>query len=260
MREKRYKAAVIFLTGLVLLEAAVIIFLWASRPRRVVRVPVPLKGKIAIVIDDWGYNLNNLSAAEEIRYPFTAAILPGLPYSRRVAEELRRLGYEIILHMPMQPRERARLEANTLMAGDSPATIKEKLRRALDNLAYAKGVSNHMGSAVTEDAKTVSALFAELKRRRLYFLDSYVIPDSLCAPLARQAGIGFARRDIFLDNNNDPRYIRQQLYRLAQKARKNGSAVGICHDRRTSIVVLKEVMPLLAREGYRFVFLSELVK
>jgi len=260
MREKRYNNAVIFLAWLVLLEAIVIVFLWASRPRRVARVPVPLKGKIAIVIDDWGYNLNNLSAVEEMRYPFTAAILPGLPYSRRVAEDLHSLGQEVILHLPMQPRERVRLEANTIMAADSAAVIKEKLGRALEAVVYAKGVSNHMGSAATEDARIISALFAELKRRRLYFLDSYVIADSLCAPLARQAGIGFARRDIFLDNNADPRYIRRQLYRLAQQARKNGSAVGICHDRRNTITVLKEAIPALAREGYKFVFLSELAR
>ena len=47
--------------------------------------PVAIKGRIAIVLDDWGYSLNNLRSVDEIEYPLTLAILPNLPYSRRVA-------------------------------------------------------------------------------------------------------------------------------------------------------------------------------
>jgi len=39
-----------------------------------------------------------------------------------------------------------------------------------------------------------------------------------------------------------------------------GHAIGIGHDRKVTLEVLKEVMPELDREGFKFVFVSELVK
>jgi polysaccharide deacetylase 2 family uncharacterized protein YibQ len=103
-------------------------------------------------------------------------------------------------------------------------------------------------------------IFKELKRRRLYFLDSFVTEKSLCAALAHKTGLKFVRRDVFLDNEDSPGYIRQQLYRLKARARANGSAVGIGHDRKATLGVLKEELPALEKEGYKFVFVSELLK
>jgi polysaccharide deacetylase 2 family uncharacterized protein YibQ len=39
-----------------------------------------------------------------------------------------------------------------------------------------------------------------------------------------------------------------------------GSAVGIGHDRKITLEVLRDVMPQLAKEGYKLVFVSELAQ
>lgn len=256
-KESGYKIAIGVLVVIIILEWIFII----TRPKIVPpKIPVAIKGKIAIVIDDWGYNLHNLHMLEQIKYPLTCSILPNLSYSRSVAKELHARGFQIILHLPMEPYERYRLEENTILTAMDEATIRSIIERDLASIVYAKGVSNHMGSRATEDPATMEIVFKELKKRRLYFLDSVVSSESICSELARKMGLGFAKRDVFLDNAEEPGYIRQQIYKLKTKAGLYGHAIGIGHDRKTTLEVLREIMPQLEKEGYRFVFVSELAK
>ena len=259
-KHKRYKLVVILLAALVIIESTALIYLGLRGLKPAVMKPPAFKGRIAIVIDDWGYSLNNLQIVSEIKQPLTAALLPNLTYSKTIAEKLHSLGIEVILHLPMEPLERYHLEKNTVMVSMDEAKINRIIEEDLANLLYAKGVSNHMGSLATQDSRVMSIIFKELKLRHLYFLDSLVSTKSICAALAKKVRIGFARRDIFLDNTEDPEYIRGQVYKLKMRARVNGSAIGIGHDRSRTLEVLKEIMPQLQQEGYKFVFLSELVR
>lgn len=257
---KRYagkKIAIWILSLVVIIQG---IFIIISRPKKIPKVPVAIKGKIAIVIDDWGYNLNNLALLEQIKYPLTISVLPNLNYSQPIARELHGRGFQIILHLPLEPHEKFRLEKNTIMTSMDDTAIKDILKQDLANVPQAQGVSNHMGSKATEDSRTMGIIFRELKRRNLYFLDSLVSSDSICFDLAQKMHLGLAKRDIFLDNTEEPEYIKNQLYKLKTRARVYGQAVGIGHDRKVTLEVLKEVMPEIEREGYKFVFVSELVK
>ncbi len=234
-------------------------FLFLTRkPYKPVKVRPAIKGKIAIVLDDWGYNLNNLHIIEEIKYPLTAAVLPNLSYSREVSEELHARGFEVILHLPMEPEEKMSLERNTIKVSMDKPVILTILNDDLSSIAYASGVSNHMGSRATSDSSTMEIILKELKRRRLYFLDSFVTPKSVCLDAGRRIGVRTFRRSVFLDNVEERSYIKQQINELKRKARASGFAIGIGHARKLTLDVLKEVMPKIAKEGYKFVFLSEM--
>lgn len=262
----KYKTLVIILALVAVIEAVAIFALLFSRPKKrimkVRRVPAPAAqiGKIAIVIDDWGYNQNNLALLKQIKQRMTLAILPNLPYSARISQEARALGQEVILHFPMEPQEKSHLEQNTIMTGMDESTIRQILALDLDSVNPAKGISNHMGSSAIRDMQTMSVIFAELKKRGLYFLDSYVTSESVAAGLADTMKVSYARRNVFLDNKEDAEYIKNQVNQLKTKARLYGKAIGIGHDRRLTLQVLKELLPQLEKEGYRFVFVSELVK
>ncbi len=221
--------------------------------------------KVGIVIDDFGYNLNNLDALFKIKLPVTLAILPNLKYSRRVLEEAKHRRYETILHMPMEPKlgaedNQIKLEQKTILVKMSREEILETLRQAIESLPGIKGVSNHMGSKATSDYRVMKTVLSELKKEDLYFLDSLVTNRSLCRRVSREVEIGFAERDVFLDGNLDPEYIRNQFNRLIGIAKEKKEAVGICHDRQNTISVLKEMMPYFKKQGVKFVFLSELVR
>lgn len=262
-RNKKYKIAILILAAVVLVETILLVYSGLARFKRARKVApplVPLKGKIAVVIDDWGYNLNNIPALEQIKHPLTMAVLPNLDYSESVSQQLYKMGFEIILHLPMEPYEKYRLEKNTIMTAMKESEIINILSQDLANVARAKGVSNHMGSRATANEQTMKIVLKELKERKLYFLDSFVSVNSVVSRLAAKMVLGFAKRDIFLDNKLDPGYIRAQIEKLKVRARVYGYAIGIGHARKVTLEVLKEVMPDIEKEGYKFVFISELVK
>ncbi len=91
-------------------------------------------------------------------------------------------------------------------------------------------------------------------------MDSYVSGDSVCLGLARKIGIGFVKRDVFIDNKLEPDYIKAQLNKLKMKARFSGQAIGIGHDRPATLEVLRQIIPEWEKEGYKFVFVSELAR
>lgn len=221
--------------------------------------------RIAVVLDDWGYSQRNVPALQRLRRPLTLSVLPRLRYSAAVARAGRAAGCEIILHLPIESHRheadpRFRMEARTIVAAMSDAAIAADVREALASVPGCRGVSNHQGSKGTEDARVMRAVLRELKRRRLYFLDSLVTPRSVCAAVAREVGVPFAQRRRFLDNDNRAAYIETQLRALAADARARGTAIGIGHDRPATLATLARVLPQLEREGVRCVPLSELVR
>ena len=225
-----------------------------------VKIPPVLKGRIAIVIDDWGYTKNNLEIIRQIKQPLTCAVLPNLKNTPEVVKDLHNFGFEIILHLPMQPKEVKRLEKDTISVSMNQGQIRKIITKDLANLVFAKGVSNHMGSRVTQDTKTSTMVMQEIKKRNLYFLDSFVTAKSVCAPIAKKIGLRFAKRDVFLDNQGNQEYIKNQISELKKIANLKGIAIGIGHDRKNTLLVLKEVLPKLAKEGYKFVFVSEIAR
>jgi len=260
VKRDKFKIIIITLSALVIIEGVAVIWLLLPRAKKPAVVTIAPKGKIAIVIDDWGYHKNTLELVNQIKYPLTAAVLPNLTYSSVIANELHGMGFEIILHLPMEPFEKYRLEKNTLLSSMDEAAITKITGEALASVGFCRGVSNHMGSKLTSDSKAMAVIFKELKKRKLYFLDSLVVSGSVCAGLAGKMNLKFSKRDIFLDNIEEPAYIRAQIHKLKTKAKFSGQAIGIGHDRKITLEVLKEAMPELAKEGYTFVFVSDLVK
>jgi len=218
--------------------------------------------KIAIVIDDWGYNLDNLELLNSIEIPITVSVLPNLRYSKDIdmlAEKNKNL--EVILHMPMEPiASQLRLEEDTLLTSMKDEEIVSLLKSALESTPHAKGISNHMGSKATKDKRLVEILMKQLRKRRLYFLDSMATLNSLCAEEARNAGVKYARRDTFLDNNPKKTYIAGQIDELLKLARLRGEAIGIGHDKRATLEVLRDKVRELDRDEIEFVFVSEIVR
>lgn len=265
-KNNKYPLIITILSAVVIIQAVFIIVITRSVKKQPVArikkpaVTAPFKGRIAIVLDDWGYNMNSMPILERIHYPLTMSVLPNLAYSKEVAEQLHRNKFQVILHLPMEPHEKLRLEKNTIINAMTPEQIKEIINRDLADIPYVAGVSNHMGSSATENKNTMLVILEELKHRKLYFLDSFVTSSSVCPGLAKEIKVKFAKRDVFLDNNLDKAYIKSQINKLKSIAASRGYAIGIGHDRKVTLEVLAEVMPEIEKEGYRFVFASDLTK
>lgn len=215
--------------------------------------------KVAIVIDDFGYSMNNIGTFLDIGKPLTIAVLPHQQYSARVAALARSRGFEVILHLPLEAqRSDATEEADTIRSSMSDAEIETTLAREFTDVPGAIGANNHQGSKGTEDPRIMTVILRYLKARNLFFLDSLTSSKSVGRDVAAHVGIRYARRTQFLDNNSDPAAIEAELRQLKTVAASTGKAIAICHDRKNTAAVLARMMPELAAEGIEFVYLSEM--
>jgi len=244
--------------------ALVVVILLVLGIRKIFIRPLEPKGpQVAIVIDDWGYNLRPLKLLKDLDIPITVSILPNLRYSSRIAKEAHQLGHRVILHLPMEPETKGRkigLEKDTILSSMSDDEIRDITHRALNSVPYATGVSSHMGSAATKDRRIMSVIFAQLKAEDLFFLDSLVVEDSVGQELAHKMRLRFASRDFFLDNLDDKEYIREQFDKLIKFAQEFGYAIGIAHAKVKTLKVLREQAPLMEELGIEFVFISDLIE
>lgn len=227
--------------------------------------PVLIKGRIAIVIDDWGYSLNNAHYLQDIKEPITAAVLPGLSYSKVISKIARKNGKQVILHLPLESKANMNPEKNTIYCSMSKNEIIEKLNQAIKCVPGIAGVNNHQGSQATENTRVMGVILPELKQKKLFFLDSRTTDKSVCAGIAKKSGVRYAKKDVFLDlpspvlkGENLRRYIQRQLDKLCQIALKRGYAIAIGHDRKDTLEVLKDNLPFLEEKGIKVIFASDL--
>jgi polysaccharide deacetylase 2 family uncharacterized protein YibQ len=227
-------------------------------------VPAQERTRVAVIVDDVGRELEGPQRLAATGLPVTLAILPFLPHSAEVADLAQKAGMEVFLHCPMEPTgypERADPGEGALLAGMNIPQLLQTLRKDLRNVPGAVGLNNHMGSAFTAREETVRTVLEELKRRRLVFVDSRTTADTVAERLAREIGVPTARRDIFLDTygaEDSVEKVSERVAQLVDKARKNGSAIGICHDKPRSIEALLKVLPGLSRIGVELVHASAL--
>ena len=217
--------------------------------------------RMAIILDDWGHNLALVKKAEEIERPVTLSILPNLPHSREIAEEASAHGLGVMLHMPMQPKSlRQPLEPQTILTTTPDAKIVEYLDKALENVPHVEGVNNHQGSAATGDEHVMRTVLGHLKKKGLFFVDSQVIATSVGAAVAKELGVPFAKRDVFIDNTPALEAVQQQL-RAAQKiALTHGRVVVIGHDKKVTLEAIRLMVPELEKNGVQLVLAKDLLE
>ncbi len=217
--------------------------------------------KVAIIIDDLGYDRKIAEKFLELDVAFTFSILPFSPFQKKIARRAHAKGVEVMLHLPMEPMEYPDVDPGqgTLLTSMSPDRLIGQLEENLDTLSEIKGVNNHMGSRLTAESNQLYQIFSVLKKRGLFFVDSRTTADSLCKPTARMFKVPFAQRDVFLDHHQQPEFIRKQIKELIEIARRHGEAVGIAHPHATTYTVLKEMLPEL-KENVRLVPASDIVR
>lgn len=216
--------------------------------------------RIAIVLDDWGYNLDAFEMLKEVRVPLTLAVLPDLPYSARIAESAHREGHQIILHMPMEPKGVMPPEKSTIRTGMTDTEIRDRLAKALGSMPQAVGVSNHQGSKATADTRVMKTVLAALGEKHLFFLDSLTTGDSVAAGEARLLGMKVLKRDVFLDNERTDAAVQARLDELVRVAKTQGYAIGIGHDEPVTLEAIRRNLDRFAAEGIEVVPLSQLVQ
>ena len=220
------------------------------------------KPKLAVIIDDFGYSMNEtINGFIALKEPFTAAVIPGRPYSTQVDERLNSRSIQTLIHMPMVTVTNSTSEPDYALSDElSEGEIQRRLKKARKDVPKAAGMNNHQGSGGTQSRKVMSGVSDFLAGEKMFFIDSRTIAASVGETVARERYIPTNSRDVFLDEVDDPEAIAGELFRLARIAKEHGEAIGIGHCRPNTLKTMKKYLPALAEAGFDLVLVSELTR
>ena len=229
-------------------------------PRPIIPLPKKLP-KVAIIVDDIGYDKHMAEKFLGLDTVLTFSILPYSPFQKSIARNARAKGFDVMLHLPMEPHEYPHINPGpgALLTSMSPDQLIRQLEKDLNAVPFVSGVNNHMGSKMTTVSSQLHQIFSVLKKRNLFFIDSRTTAETLCKPSAQLFQIPFAEKDVFIDHIQTPDFIRKKLYLLVQIAHSHGTAVGIAHPHDVTYAVLREVLPELRKKAI-LVKASEIVE
>ncbi|MEE2001929.1 divergent polysaccharide deacetylase family protein [Alkalimonas sp. MEB108] len=216
---------------------------------------VAAKPQIAIIIDDIGYQRSDLEMVR-LPYPLTIAVLPFTPYGQQSAQLAYSQRKDVMLHMPMQATNGKALGPGGLTRDMSRLDFTRQLSYALQDIPYAIGVNNHMGSLLTELDQPMSWLMQYLKQRQLFFVDSLTTVHSRARYQAEQHGVTSLSRHVFLDNDVSEEALQQQFDLLIRIAKRHNRAIAIGHPYPETYRFLQQRLAELPELGVELVPIS----
>jgi uncharacterized protein len=226
--------------------------------------PQPAKSaslrEIAIIVDDIGYNLSPVKELLKINADLTFAVLPFQAHTREAAEMFHKAKREVLLHLPMEPVSypREKPGEGALFTDMNDEELVLQLRKNIADVPYISGVNNHMGSKFMTDEKKLILIFNELKKKKLFFVDSRTSPDTKAYAAAKKTGIQIAGRKIFIDNKHD----YSKIYHILINVAKDGDVapeIIIGHPHPETIRAIKDATKVLRDKGISIVPASKII-
>jgi len=208
-----------------------------------VATPAPPSKGLALIVDDIGYDRRAVERLLALGIPLAFSILPDAPLAADSARRAHQAGQLVMLHLPMQP------DNPYLAAHMSPAFLRigmprDELRRVFEQdlarVPFAVGVNNHMGSRLTRERQPMQWVMELCREHGLFFVDSRTHKDSVAARLAREAGIAWGARRVFLDHRTDPAALHRAWQRALACAR-HARCILIAHPHAETVRFLETV-------------------
>ncbi len=219
--------------------------------------------QVAIVIDDVAYDLRPMDRYKSLGVPLTFAILPRDRRCAALALKAKRLGFGVLLHLPMEPFDLAHNNPGNaaLYLKMTPEQLHQQFEADIASVPGIDGINNHMGSAFTSDMAKMELVMRWTKEKNLFFLDSRTAPHSVALAAARRHKVPCLANETFLDNADNVGSIQHQLDGVLVLALKYGRTIAIGHYRRKYLAdALSKEIPKFRAHGVEFVTLSTLYK
>jgi len=211
----------------------------------------PLSGHLpllALVIDDLGYAPPDLvTRLCALPVPFDVAVLPYQEFSHQSAQIAHARGKEVMLHLPMEPKgypgPGKDPGPNAILYDLSEVQVRERVRKALADIPFRRGVNNHMGSRITPDQARMTWVLEEIKASHAFFVDSRTEKDSVAFDVARDLAVPTVQRKVFLDDDKSPAESTRQWRRALALARSDGQVLIIGHIYPETVALLEKLVP-----------------
>lgn len=216
--------------------------------------------QIAIVIDDIGYQQSDVKLLN-LDASLSYAVLPHTPLGYEYARYASSKNRDVLIHLPMQADANNHLLGiGALMNKMSKRVYQQTLISALEDIPFAIGINNHMGSLLTRLERPMGWTMELLRQHNMFFLDSKTTKHSKVEFVASQFGVNTLHRNIFLDHSRESKAMKWQFQRLINIAKQYGSAIAIGHPYPETYQLLKRELPKLKAMNIELVPISKLVK
>jgi polysaccharide deacetylase 2 family uncharacterized protein YibQ len=221
-------------------------------------------GKLAIVIDDFGQDRNGVKEMMSINRHITFAVMPFLTYSQTDAENAYQKGFEIIVHLPMEPVKGkiSWLGPKPILSTSSDNDVYQITSEAFLGVPYAVGANIHMGSKISTDERIMSDVLDIIKEKGVYFLDSKTSAKSVAKKISNEKAVPFYERNVFLDGQTNKEHVKGQLRKAGEIALRDGKSIAIGHvgieGGKITAQAIIEMLAEFDEKNIQLVFVSEL--
>ncbi|MBI2524492.1 MAG: divergent polysaccharide deacetylase family protein [Candidatus Rokubacteria bacterium] len=218
--------------------------------------------RLAVIVDNLGSRRDVFDLLKDVGRPVSVAVLPELPLSKWIAGEAARAGMEVLLDLPMEPYRYPEMDPGpgALMLAMAPEATARLLVKHLAALPAAVGVTNHMGSRMTEDRARMRAVLEQFRARRLLFVDAVTSNLSVAYDEARGLGLRAGRRQVLIDAGGGEEALRARWEEAGRLAAGRGEAIVLAHGHPLTIRLLKEYVPRWEAARVRMVPVSHVVR
>jgi len=211
--------------------------------------------KLAIIMDDIGFE-DDIERIKKIPFAITPSIFPPnehYPDTPNIAKMFK----HYMVHFPMEAYKYKNIAEEAIKVSDKIDIIDKKIKKMKKDFPKAVAINNHTGSKFTCDFDAMEQFFTVLNRYDIQFIDSRTASGTRCQDVGKLLKKKVLERDVFLDNQADEEYIKNQLRKAVEIAKKNGYAIAICHPRELTFKVLMESKDIF--KGIKLVYIDELI-
>jgi polysaccharide deacetylase 2 family uncharacterized protein YibQ len=215
------------------------------------------KAKLVIIIDDI-HTKSELSQITSLPFSVTPSIVP--PY--RLAHNTPKLAKNLrhyMVHLPMESSSaKFNRQYKTILTSWNQHQIDDRIKNIREMFPNARYINNHTGSVLTSNYHSMDMVYSALNKYGFRFIDSYTTSKSVVKKVSSKYHKRYLKRDIFIDNVQSVAYIKKQIKKGINKAKKRGYSIIIGHPHKATLKALKESKSLLKQIDV--VYIDELYK
>jgi len=250
---------------IVILSAPLVFYKYFYKPKarlgikKVSREEPAKKPEVALIFDDLGENLKDLTQIQSLGIPVTVSIVPGLKFSKSIAQSAKLHGFSVMTHLPLEPKNAQKYQSDKYKFISSSMPRRQRLgliRYYLNYIRVSIAVNNHLGSAVTEDPKLMKEVLAAVKNHGLFFVDSRTSNASVACEIAKKENVPCGYNEGFFDSTDDINIMQNDFFGLLEKAKLKEKIIIIAHPKKKTFFLLRKLLPK-AKNQVQFITIQD---
>ena len=221
--------------------------------------------RLAVVVKGVGQRSAEVDRSLEIDAPLTLGVLPYRSHSLLYADDAARASKEVIAHLPLDAHPDG--EATGGMAVPAPLGLdlsitdfRRRMTEDIEAVPFASGVLCSSATPSARDGDRMRVLGEVLSSGRLFLRDDALFPEGVALQEARRAGVPSSSVTAALGQSAGDTEVERALLRLRNLAIARGEAILSIQLDRGGARRLQSFIDEREREGYRLVFVSEIVE